>query len=260
MARLLHAPFCEFSRCSLDSGYYAACSGLKTQSAALEIVANNVANVSTAGYRGQLPAFESLIAQTAGPAMNGWERLANEQSMMNGTRLDLGEGNLERTGSPLNFAIEGPGFFAVQSKAGTAYTRNGSFHVSAAGQLVTAAGDAVVGETGPITIPSGEVSVSKDGTVSVNGAVAGKLRIIEFSTNTPLEPLGESYYSAPAKSAQPAAASSVRQGMLESSNVSPVAAMVSLISAQRQAEMMERALGEFYADFNRIATDDLPRV
>lgn len=244
----------------MDSGYYAACSGLKTQTAALELVANNIANVSTAGYRGEIPSFESLVAQTAGPAMNGWERLSNEQSVLNGARLDLGEGNLERTGNSLNFGIEGPGFFAVQTKAGAAYTRNGSFHVSAAGQLVTAAGDAVQGETGALTIPSGEVSVSKDGTVSVNGAVAGKLRIVEFPANASLQPLGESYYSAPAASAKPAVASSVRQGMLESSNVSPVAAMVSLISAQRQAEMMERALGEFYADFNRIATDDLPRV
>lgn len=244
----------------MDSGYYAACSGLKTQTAALELVANNIANVSTAGYRGEIPSFESLIAQTSGPAMNGWERLSNEQSVLNGSRLDLGEGNLEHTGNPLNFAIEGSGFFAVQTKAGTAYTRNGTFHVSATGQLVTAAGDAVLGETGALTIPSGEVSVSTDGTVSVNSAVAGKLRIVEFPASVALQPLGESYYSAPAASAKTAVASSVRQGMLESSNVSPVAAMVSLISAQRQAEMMERALGEFYSDFNRIATDDLPRV
>lgn len=244
----------------MDSGYYAACSGLKTQTAALDLVANNIANVSTAGYRGQVPAFESLIAQTAGPAMNGWERLSNEQSVLNGVRLDLGEGNLERTANPLSFAIEGPGFFAAKTKAGTAYTRNGSFHISSARQLVTAAGDPLLGTTGPITIPNGEVSVSTDGTVSVNGAVAGKLQLIEFPENVALKPLGESYYSAPMKFEKPAIASSVRQGMLESSNVSPVAAMVTLISAQRQAEMMERALGEFYSDFNRIATDDLPRV
>ena len=244
----------------MDSGYYAACSGLKTQTAALEMVANNVANVSTAGYRGQIPSFESLVMQTAGPAMNGWERLSNEQSALNGVRLDFGEGNLERTANPLNLAVEGPGFFVVKTRAGTAYTRNGNFHVSAAQQLVTSAGDPVLGTTGPITIPPGEVSVSTDGTVSVKGAVAGKLQLVEFQAGVTLQPLGESYYSAPAKSAQPAVASSVRQGMLESSNVSPVAAMVSLISAQRQAEMMERALGEFYSDFNRIATDDLPRV
>jgi flagellar basal-body rod protein FlgF len=97
----------------LDSGYYAACSALKTQSNALEIVANNIANVSTVGYRGQMPAFESLMVQTAGGQMNGWERLTNEFAALNGSRLNMAEGNLEPTGNPLDFAIEGPGFFAV---------------------------------------------------------------------------------------------------------------------------------------------------
>lgn len=244
----------------MDSGYYAACSALKTQSNALEIVANNIANVSTVGYRGQVPSFESLIAQTAGGQMNGWERLTNEFAALNGSRLNMTEGNLEHTGNPMDFAIEGPGFFTVQTKTGTLYTRNGAFRVSAAGQLVTATGDPVLGAARPITIPSGELAISADGTVSVNGAVVDKLQIAEFAANTRLEPAGESYYTGPDKAAHPAISSSVRQGTLESSNVSPVAAMVSLISAQRQAEMMERAMSAFYSGFNRIAADDLPRV
>ena len=79
----------------MDSGYYAACSALKTQSNALEIVANNIANVSTVGYRGQMPAFESLMVQTADGQMNGWERLTNEFAALNGSRLNMAEGNLE---------------------------------------------------------------------------------------------------------------------------------------------------------------------
>lgn len=244
----------------MDSGYYAACSALKTQNNALEIVANNIANVSTVGYRGQTPLFEAVMAQTSGRQINGWERLTNQFATLNGSRLNLAEGNLEHTGNPMDFAIEGPGFFAVQTKTGTLYTRNGGFRVSATGQLVTGAGDPVLGATGPITIPSGELAISQDGTVSVNGAVAGKLQISEFAASTKLEPAGETYYAAPDKSAKAAIASNVRQGTLESSNVSPVAAMVSLISAQRQAEMMERAMSAFYSDFNRIAADDLPKV
>ena len=243
----------------MDSGYYAACSALKAQTNALDIVANNVANISTAGYRGQIPSFAALVAQS-GARQSGWERLSNEFAMLNGSRLDLAEGNLEHTGNPLDLAIEGPGFFAVQTKAGPFYTRNGSFRVSAAGQLVTSAGDPVLGVAGPITIPQGELAISQDGTVSVNGAVAGKLRILEFAADAKIESAGESYYSASEKSAKPALASSVRAGTIESSNVSPVAAMVALISAQRSAEMMQRAMGAFYADFNRIAADDLPRV
>jgi len=108
----------------LDSGYYAACSALKTQSNALEIVANNIANVSTVGCRGQVPLFESLIAQTVGGQMNGRERRSNEFATLNSSRLNMAQGNLEHTGNPLDFAIEGPGFFTVQTKAGNAvYTQ-----------------------------------------------------------------------------------------------------------------------------------------
>jgi flagellar basal-body rod protein FlgF len=244
----------------LDSGYYAACSALKTQTNALEIAANNIANVSTTGYRGQIPSFHSLLASTAGSQMSGWERRVNEFAVLNSSRLDLGQGNLEPTGNPLDFAVEGAGFFAVQTKGGTLYTRNGSFKVAASGQLQSFAGDPVLGVSGPITVPGGAISISPDGTVSVNGAVAGKLRIAEFAASTALTPAGASYYAAPEGAAKPAIASFVRQGMLESSNVSPVAAMVGLISAQRQAEMVERAMTAFYADFNRIAADELPRT
>ena len=171
-----------------------------------------------------------------------------------------GQGNLERTGNPTDLAIEGPGFFAVQTKAGTLYTRNGNFRLSASGQLLSANGDPVLGVSGPVNVPRGTMSISGDGTISVDGAVAGKLQIAEFTPNTELTPAGNSYYSAPQGAVKPAIASSVRQGMLESSNVSPVGAMVNLISAERQAEMVERALSSFYSDFNRIAADELPRT
>ena len=244
----------------MDSGYYAACSALKTQTAALEIAANNIANVSTTGYRGQIASFESQLVQSGGQNPGDWDRLVNEHSVLNGARLDLGQGNLERTGNTLDLGIEGPGFFAVQTKAGTLYTRNGNFRVSASGQLVSAAGDPVLGASGPINVPAGAVSISADGTVSVDGAVVGKLQITEFASATALQPAGTSYYSAPKGAAKPATASSLRQGVLESSNVSPVTAMVGLISAERQAEMIERAMSAFYSDFNRIAADELPRT
>ena len=244
----------------MDSGYYAACSALKTQTAALEIAANNIANVSTAGYRGQTPSFESLLVQAASPHMGGWERLVNGHSSVHGTRLDLSQGSLEKSGNPLDLAIEGPGFFAVQSKAGVLYTRNGAFRLSATGQLISAAGDPVLGMSGAITVPNGPVSISQDGTVSVNGAVIAKLRLAEFAQAADLAPAGESYYAAAQAAAKPAAGSSVRQGMIESSNVSPVVAMVGLITAERQAEMMQRAMSAFYSEFNRIAADELPRI
>lgn len=245
----------------MDSGYYAACSALKAQSSALEIAGNNIANVSTGGYRGQIASFESLLLASSGRAGGGWERLVNGQAALRGSRLDLGQGNLEHTGNPLNFAIEGPGFFAVQTKAGVMYTRNGSFQISPSGQLLSAQGDPVLGQSGPLILPpGGPIAISGDGTVSVAGAVAGKLRLAEFASADALAPAGSTYYSAPTAAEKPATASTVAQGMIESSNVSAVAAMVQLLTAQRQAEMAERALGAFDSTFNRIAADELPRI
>jgi flagellar basal-body rod protein FlgF len=245
----------------LDSGYYAACSALKAQSNALEVAANNIANVSTAGYRGQIPSFESLLVETGGRQVGGWEHLVNQQASVHGSRLDLSQGNLERTGNPLNFAIEGPGFFSVQTKAGTMYTRNGSFQLSVSGQLLSTAGDPVLGDSGPITLPTGgPIAISADGTVSVAGAVAGKLRIVEFASPDAITPAGGTYYAAPKNAEKLATASSVEQGMLESSNVSPVVAMVQLLTAQRQAEMVERAMSAFDSTFNKVAADELPRI
>jgi flagellar basal-body rod protein FlgF len=246
---------------NLNSGYYAACAGLRAQSQTLELIANNLANVNTTGYRGEQPRFRSLLAGAWTATMNPINRAINDYNVLGGTHLDRSAGNLQTTGNSLDFAIEGDGYFAVQTKAGPLYTRNGNFQVSARGELITAEGDPVLGQQKkPIILPAGEVAVSADGTISVNGAVVNQVQIVRFSEGTPLDPQGSSYYAAPDGSALPATSAYVRQGTLESSNVNPVLAMVQLISVQRHAEMMQRALSAYYSDFNRIAADDLPRV
>jgi flagellar basal-body rod protein FlgF/flagellar basal-body rod protein FlgG len=111
-----------------------------------------------------------------------------------------------------------------------------------------------------IRVPAGAVSISADGTLSVKGAVGGRVRLTEFSPDTPLTSEGQALLTAPECSALPARHTSVLQGAIESSNVNAVGATVTLIGVQRQAEMMQRALSIFYTEFNRIATGDLPRV
>jgi len=246
----------------VDSGYYAACTALKTQSNALEVIANNVANINTTGYRAQLPSFESLLVEGENSTpSNGWSRLVNQFAVLDGARLDLTEGNLQRTGNPLDLALDGPGFFTVQTKAGELYTRDGNFRLSATGQLTTAAGDAVLGTAGPINVPgNAQIAIGPDGTISLAGAVTGKLRLVEFAPGAQLTAVGGQYYSAPATAATPALHTRIQAGMLESSNVNPVAAVVALITAQRQAEMVGRAMSAFYTDLNHIAVDELPRV
>jgi len=244
----------------MDSGFYAACAALMARSQALDLVANNLANTSTPGYRAQHNIFRSLLASATGRLTSGLNQAVNNFGVLGGSQMDLSQGNLEHTGNDLDFAVQGPGFFVVQNADGRFYTRSGNFQVSAQGQLITSQGDPVMGENGLIRVVGGPVTVSPDGTISVNGAVAGKIKLVEFPAGTQLESVGKSYYTAPAKSDKPAKDSTIAQGALESSNVNPVASAVELVAVQRYAEMMQRALGMFHSELNRIATDELPRV
>lgn len=244
----------------MDSGYYAAAAGLAAQAQALELIANNLANLGTSGYRGQQATFRSLLAGSGLTASNPLNAAVNDFGVLGGSRVDLASGNLTATGNPLDLAVAGKGFFVVRSGQQELYTRNGSFHRTAQGQLVTADGDAVLAERGLVNAPDGTLTVSSDGSISVDGAVLSKLRLVEFSPSTPLSAVGKSLYSAPTGSALPAASSSIRQGMIESSNVSSVESVVQLITVQRNAEMMQRALSLFDTQFNQTAVQDLPRV
>jgi flagellar basal-body rod protein FlgF/flagellar basal-body rod protein FlgG len=239
---------------SMDSGYYAACTALVARTQALDVVANNLANTSTSGYRAQHGLFQSVLA-SASQNLSPLNEAINNYGVIDGNRLDLSQGSLEHTSNDLDFAIQGNGFFVVQSPTGRLFTRNGGFQVSPQGQLITSDGFAVMGANGPIRVMGGPVSVSEDGTISVNGAVAGKLSVVEFGAGTQLEAVGNSYYSAPARSDVPSTGSRVQQGMLEHSNVNPIASTVDLISVQRHAEMAQRALSVFDSEFNRTAME-----
>ena len=244
----------------MDSGYYAACAGLAAQTQALELVAHNLANLATTGYRGQQTTFRSLLTGNGVVSLNPLNVAINNFGVLSGSRLDLRAGSPVSTGNPLDVAIAGTGFFNVQSPQGVSYTRDGSFHVTSTGQLVTSQGNAVLGEQGPVTVPNGNVAISSDGTISVDGNVVDKLRLVEFPPGTNLTAMGNATYSAPAGSAVAAAESSVRQGMLEGSNVSPTESVVQLITVQRNAEMLSRALSALDGELNQIAVQDLPKV
>jgi len=244
----------------MDSGYYAACTALMSRAQAIDTIANNLANISTAGYRGQHNVFQSVLAQAGSADASGLSRAVNSFGVLRGTRLDLAQGTLERTGNEQDLGIEGPGFFVVQTAGGKVYTRSGNFRVSPKNQLVTASGDPVLGQNGPVTVLGGPLSISSDGTISLAGALAGKLDVVEFPDGTAMTSLGQTYYSAPAGSAKAAENSRIRQGMLESSNVGAVSSVVELITVQREAEMMQRVLGMLNSDLNKVATQELPRV
>src|ERR1700740_2606139 len=137
----------------MDSGYYAAMTGLVARSQALDTAASNLANAQTPGYRAEREYFRSVLL---GPdALNS--RLGptvNNYGLLGGDRLNLAQGALQQTGNPLDLAIEGQGFFAVQAANGVRYTRDGSFHRSQTGLLVTGADEPVLSSSGqPIVLP-----------------------------------------------------------------------------------------------------------
>jgi flagellar basal-body rod protein FlgF len=248
----------------MDSGFYVAYAGLAARMEALDVVAGNLANSSTAGFKAQTPFYRALNAAQGGEILTPLNQAVNDFGILGGSRADLRSGAFDPTGNNTDLAIEGSAFFSVRTAAGTRYTRDGSFRLNAARQVVTQDGNLVLAEQGtktvPIVLPSGAVSVSPDGTLSVAGTLVAKLRLVQFAPGTELSPEGNSNYTVPAGSEQPPIGSSVRQGMLESSNLNPVEATVGLIVLQRQADLLTRALSTLNTDFNRAATQDLPRV
>ncbi len=245
----------------MDSGYYAAMTGLIARTQALDIAATNLANAQTPGYRAEQEFFRSvLLGPDASDSQLG--QTVNNYGLLGGDRLNLGQGPLQQTGNPLDLAVEGEGFFQVQTPHGLRYTRDGGFHRSTNGRLVTAAGEPVLSATGqPIPIPPGEVSIGADGALSVAGGVVAVVGVFTFPAGTQLTPEGANRYVAPDKT--PVSISqkgSVHQGAIESANQGSIPGSLNLMLIQREAEMMQKALTVFHTEFNKFATEDLPRV
>jgi flagellar basal-body rod protein FlgF len=245
----------------MDSGYYAAMTGLLARTEALDTAAANLANAQTPGYRAQREYFRSvLLGRDAVDSQLG--RTVNNYGLLGGDRLNMGQGALQETGNPLDLAIEGQGFFQIQTSNGVRYTRDGGFHRSPGGLLVTGAGEPVLSATGqPIPIPPGEVSVGANGALSVAGGAVATIGVFAFPASVQLTAEGANRYVAPAGVA-PALSkdAAVHQGAIESANQDIIQGTMDLIVMQRQAEMMQKALTIFHTEFNKTASEDLPRV
>jgi len=244
----------------MDSGFYAACTGLLAKTDALDLAASNMANLSTSGYKAQLEFYRSLEASTGTRRLSPLNQAVNDYGVLGGAAVDMKTGEFQKTGNDLDLAMEGQGFFVVKTPAGMRYTRNGSFHTDAAGRLLTATSDEVMGEQGPVELPGGTITISSDGTISQQGAVVATMKLVTFKPGTSLTAEGNSYYQAPAGSEQPADDPRLSQGVLESSNLNPVVSTVSLITLQRHAQLLEQALSIFHSVFNNVPAQDLSRV
>ena len=244
----------------MDSGFYAACAGLLSQTDALDLTANNLANLNTPGYKGQMQFYRSLDASMANHRLSPLNQAVNNFGVLGGAAIDLKTGEFQKTGNELDLAMEGSGFFVIKTSAGLRYTRNGNFHTDAAGNLLTATGDAVMGALGPVQLPGGTITISSDGTVSQGGAVVATLKLVSFKPGTALSAEGRSYYQAPAAAVVPAIDPRLSQGTLESSNMNPVTGTISLMTLQRHAQLLQQALSIFHSVFNSAPGQDLARV
>jgi flagellar basal body rod protein FlgG len=236
----------------MADGAYLALNGLRTRIAELDRLASDLANVGTAGYKRERTStfgspratFDSLIQKATDPTLGV-------------RKIDLSPGEITNTGRDLDFAIQGPGFFVVETAAGPRYTRNGAFERSADGTLTTTDGAPVVGEGGPIRLGTGAITVDADGTVRAGTTVAGKVQIVDAAPGS--EPAREGASRFRIDEVNPVEAPSVRNQALEHSNVSIVDGMAQLTALSRSFDALQRGLVSLMAEVDGRAISELGR-
>ncbi|MEO6840746.1 MAG: flagellar basal-body rod protein FlgF [Bradyrhizobium sp.] len=234
----------------------------------LDVVANNIANVNTAGFKADTSLFEEYLMPGAHEDnfIGRDRRVSYVQDR--GTFRDFTQGASEQTGNPLDMAVSGNGFLVVQTPGGERYTRDGGMQINNQGQLVTATGNPVLGNAGPIVFQptDHDINVSPDGTITVvegNGrtdALRGKLRLVSFADAQKLLKEGSNLYSAgEGGAAQADTKSQVQQGYIEKSNVSSVAEMSRMIEVTRAYTQISTLLQQ-ESDLHKSAIEKLADV
>ena len=226
-------------------GLYSAAAGLAAQQRRLDAVANDVANVSTTGYKSLRVAFRDLAYQNAGlGAGEGVDTGSGAAAWVMGRSFQ--QGALKRTDRPLDVALEGPGFLRVRTQDGRiALTRDGNLRIDAQRRLVTSTGLLV---EPAVRVPRGvredQLAIAADGTITAAGRRIGQLRVVDVQAPDGLVPEGDNLFRTSAASGAERAARGTRvlQGVLEQSNVDMADAMVNMMGAQRSYTLASRAI------------------
>ena len=238
-----------------------AASGLRARMESLDLVANNIANATTGGYKADREFYSLYVA----PETAGNDSLTT-MPVIERPWVDHSQGVLHSTGNPLDVALSGKGFFAVNGPSGPLYTRNGNFRVAVDGKLTTSDGYGVRDSLSPLGVPltlqaTRPLEISSDGTVTQDGVVTGKLEIVDFSSTAGLSKQGSNYFRANDPAVLPTAPSgtSVEQGNLETSNTGTAESAVRLVSVMRQFEMLQKAV-TLGTEMNKKAIEEVAKV
>ena len=210
----------------MNAGIYELIDSGLEQRLRFDCISNNLANLSTHGFKKDDISFQEILGMEVH------------------TKTDFSPGEIIHTGNPLDVALEGKGFFKIQTPMGDRYTKNGSFSLNAEQQLMTRSGALVLGEQGPIKINGKDMSIEPDGTVKVDGSPAGRLLIMTFERPEFLKKEGHSQYQYLGKEEEvsPSSAFSVKQGCVEGSNVNPTEEMIKLIQVNREFEAAQKGI------------------
>ncbi|SHH61408.1 flagellar basal-body rod protein FlgF [Bradyrhizobium erythrophlei] len=234
----------------------------------MDVVANNVANVNTNGFKADNSLFQEYLKSGAHEDNFVGSDRAVSYVLDRGTYKDMSAGPTEETKNPLDVAIDGGGFLVVQTAGGERYTRDGGLNINNQGQLVTAAGDPVLGGSGPIVFQptDHDVSIASDGNITVVeglnhiDSVRGKLRMVSFADAQKLLKEGSNLYSADnGATAQPDSTSRLRQGFIEKSNVNSVTEMSRMIEVTRTYTQIATLLQQ-QSDLHKTAIQQLADV
>lgn len=248
----------------MDPLLISAAGGLKARMDSLDMLANNIANADSAGFKVDREFYSLYVSEEARLAAEaGGAPDLSQLPVVERAWTDFSQGTLVSTGNPLNLALDGRGFFSVNGPSGTLLTRNGSFRLSAGGQIETQDGYTLRNKLDgkPIQVdPDHPVEISTDGTVRQQGQEMGQFEILDLDQPGALSKLGNSYFMLADPRVTPAAGTAqVRQGDLEQANVPIAQAAVRLVSVLRQFEMLQRAM-TLGAEMDRQAMEEVARV
>jgi len=227
----------------MSGSIYKAGSGAILQQMRLDVYANNLANVNTAGFKADQPVFKIDAQDTPSQEVNSPARLSPYAIPMEYV-TNFEAGPMQTTGGPTDVAIVGQGFFEIQSPEGLQYTRNGRFSINASGALSTAEGWPVMGQGGEITVEGNRLEISDDGQVSVDGDVVGVLKVVDFNKPESLRKTGSTLFKDESSSAGIRDAQDYRiaQGAVEASNVDAIRTMTEMIETLRVFETYQKVI------------------